>query len=69
MEKLLLRASEVSEVLGIGRSLVYELIAQGRIPSVRLGRTIRVPVRALDKWIRDQESGRLDDKQRSSMAE
>ena len=56
MEKLLLKPSEVTQVLGIGRSLVYELIARKEIPSVRLGRCIRVPAESLQRWIRDQEN-------------
>ena len=56
MEKLLLKPSEVTQVLGIGRSLVYELIARKEIPSIRLGRCIRVPAESLQRWIRDQEN-------------
>lgn len=55
MEKMLLKPSEVTKVLNIGRSLVYELIAQGQIPSIRLGRCIRVPSASLEKWIKDHE--------------
>ena len=55
MEKLLLKPSEVTQVLGIGRSLVYELIARKEIPSVRLGRCIRVPSESLQRWLKDQE--------------
>jgi prophage regulatory protein len=56
MEKLLLKPSEVTQILGIGRSLVYELIARKEIPSVRLGRCIRVPTESLQRWLRDQEN-------------
>ncbi|MFC1848441.1 helix-turn-helix domain-containing protein [Chloroflexota bacterium] len=55
MEKLLLKPNEVAQVLGIGRSLVYELIARKEIPSVRLGRCIRIPAESLQRWIREQE--------------
>jgi len=55
MEKMLLKPSEVSQALGIGRSLVYELISQGEIPSVRVGRCVRVPKASLEKWINDHE--------------
>ena len=55
MEKMLLKPSEVTKVLGIGRSLVYELIAQGQIPSVRLGRCIRVSSASLEEWIKTNE--------------
>jgi excisionase family DNA binding protein len=49
LERLLLRPAEAAEILGVSRSKLYELIARGKIPSVRLdeGRLIRVPVAAL----------------------
>ena len=43
MEKLLLKPAEVSELAGLGKSKTYELIATGEIPSVRIGRSVRVP--------------------------
>ena len=55
MEKLLLKPSEVAQVLGIGRSLIYELIARNEIPSMRLGRCIRIPSESLQRWLKDQE--------------
>lgn len=60
MEKLLLKPSEVTQILGIGRSLVYELIARKEIPSIRLGRCIRVPSESLQRWLKDQEIQRND---------
>jgi len=50
-EKLLLRASEVSELAGLGKSKTYELIAAGIIPSVRIGKSVRVPAGRLREWI------------------
>lgn len=41
MEKLLLTAEETAEVLGIGRSKVYELLRAGTIQSVRTGASRR----------------------------
>ena len=55
MERLLLKPSEVAQILGIGRSLIYELIARKEIPSLRLGRCIRVPSESLQLWLKDQE--------------
>ena len=60
MERLLLKPLEAAEVLGIGRSLMYELIARGEIPSVRLGRCLRVSKESLQKWIREREQERKD---------
>ena len=54
MERLLLRPSEAAEVLGMGRTKVYELLASGELPSVRIGKSVRVPVEALRRWIQDQ---------------
>ena len=40
--------SEAASVLGISKSLAYELIARAEIPAVRLGRRIIVPAQAID---------------------
>jgi excisionase family DNA binding protein len=42
---------EASEVLGISRSLAYELVRRGDIPSLRLGRRLVVPVRGLEALV------------------
>ena len=51
MDKLLLKPAEVSELTGMGKSKTYELIAAGQIPSVRIGRSVRVPADQLQRWI------------------
>jgi excisionase family DNA binding protein len=38
MDKLLLTATEAADVLGIGRTKVYELLRVGAIESVRVGK-------------------------------
>src|SRR5215210_769059 len=37
-----LKVPEVAEVLRIARSRAYELVAEGEIPSIRIGRSVRV---------------------------
>ena len=61
MERLLLRPSEAAEVLGMGRTKVYAMLASGELPSVRIGKSVRIPVEALRRWIQDQtaEQGHL----------
>ena len=49
-ESIMLRASEVADLLGISRSEVYRLMDRGTIPSVRLGRSRRVPRR----WVEER---------------
>jgi excisionase family DNA binding protein len=51
LEKIWLRPTDVSVALNMSRSRVYQLIAQGVLPSVRIGKSVRVPVDALQKWI------------------
>lgn len=47
----LMRPGEAAVALGIGRSKVYELISVGEIPTVRIGRSVRIPVAELHQWI------------------
>ena len=54
MDKVLLRPTEAAEVMGIGRSKVYQLIASGDLPAIRIGASVRVPVTALEAWIARQ---------------
>ncbi len=56
MEKLLLKPTEAAEVLRIGRSLVYGMLASGELPSIRVGRCIRIPSESLQQWLRAQEN-------------
>jgi excisionase family DNA binding protein len=50
-QSLLLTVAEAARLLRISRNLAYELVAQGQLPHVRLGRVIRVPRRGLEQWI------------------
>ena len=51
---LLLNVQEAAALLGVGKGLCYELIAQGRLPHVRLGRLIKIPRQGLETWIAQQ---------------
>jgi excisionase family DNA binding protein len=48
-ERLLLTVEEAAQRLGIGRTLAWQLVRDGQLPSVRLGRLVRVPVRGLEE--------------------
>lgn len=41
------RVSDTARFLGMSRSYVYRLIKDGVIPSVKIGKSRRVPVRAV----------------------
>jgi excisionase family DNA binding protein len=49
--RLALSVDEAAALLGVSRDLVYDLVARGEIPSVRLGRRIVVPRHALEQAI------------------
>lgn len=50
-ERLTYRVLEAAERLGISRSKAYELIAAGKLPSIKIGGSVRVPAEALKEWI------------------
>lgn len=49
-----LKVPEVAEVLRIARSRAYELVGSGEIPSIRIGRSVRVSRKELDRWLEEQ---------------
>ncbi len=50
MEPLLLKVEEAASLLGIRRSKFYELLRGGELPTVRIGRAVRVPIGALRQY-------------------
>jgi excisionase family DNA binding protein len=57
---LLLKPDEVAEQLRVARASVYRLIAAGDLPSVKVGKSIRISSDALREWIatKTKEIGR-----------
>lgn len=47
----LLTVPEAARRLSLGRATTYQLVRRGELPSVRVGRAVRVPARALEAWI------------------
>ena len=52
-KKEILTPIEVADILKVSKSLVYEMIRQGKIPSVKFGRAVRVRMHDLEKFIVD----------------
>lgn len=50
----LIRADEAARVLSMSRSRVYALIADGTLPAVRVGKSVRISIVALERWIEDR---------------
>jgi len=51
LDALVIDVVEAARRLGIGRSAAYQAIHAGQIPSVRIGRLIRVPLVALQRML------------------
>jgi len=51
MDKLLLTPEEAAEALSLGRTKVYQLIGEGRLRSVLIGKSRRVPASALAELV------------------
>jgi excisionase family DNA binding protein len=49
-----LKVAEVAEGLRIARSRAYELVADGEIPAVKIGRSVRVSRKELEHWLEDR---------------
>jgi excisionase family DNA binding protein len=49
-----LKVPEVAKELRIARSRAYELVASGTIPAVKIGRSVRVSRRELERWLDEQ---------------
>lgn len=54
-EKILLKASDLQELLGIGKDKAYSLMRSRSFPSMKLGGNYFVSREALDKWVSDNE--------------
>lgn len=50
-ERLLLTVTEAAQRLGIGRSLMYELLASAQVESIHVGRLRRIPADALAAYV------------------
>ena len=46
---------QLQDLLGIGHTKAYSLVASGEIPSVKIGRIIRINQRDLSGWLNQQK--------------
>jgi excisionase family DNA binding protein len=54
VETELLRVEEAAKYLNLGRSKLYQLIAEKRLPVIRIDRSVRISRSALLEWIEKQ---------------
>ncbi len=55
-QPLLLTSPQTAQTLGLCRAHVYKLIATAGLPTIRFGRSVRVPVASLQKWVQEREA-------------
>lgn len=65
LEQKLLCAEEVAKILSVSKWRVYDLIQDGLLPAVHLGKQVRVRPDVLEKWI-EQGGSRLPDNSESA---
>ena len=46
-----LKVDELAKILSIGRNTAYELVRSGKIRSVKIGRTYRIPLTAVEDYL------------------
>jgi len=54
MEERLLKPAEVADILQVSRAMAYKLLNQGEIPSVRIGKSVRVRHVDLERYINEK---------------
>ena len=47
----ILTASEVAEILYIGKNAIYDLLNSGELPAFRIGRSWKIPRSGLEEYI------------------
>lgn len=50
-ERLLLTFGDAAARLQLSRTTIYDLVKRGELPTVRVGRAVRIPTLALSEWI------------------
>lgn len=54
-----LKPADVAPLLGVTTWRIYQLIAAGDIPAIRLGGALRIPRTAWEAWIAEQSDRAL----------
>jgi len=55
-QRLTVTVEEAAHLLGISRGLAYEMARAGKLPTIRFGRRLLVPRRALNRLLEQCES-------------
>lgn len=50
-DRLVLSVGEAAAALGISRAFAYELVAQKKLPALRLGRRVVIPIDSFHEFV------------------
>lgn len=53
-EKLAFSITEAATAVGVSRPTIYRWMALPGFPVVRIGKTVRIPIRAFEAWMEAQ---------------
>lgn len=53
IDRLLISVAEAAKIMGVSTSTAYRLARENRIPVIRIGSSVRVNLRQLEKWIEE----------------
>jgi len=56
--QLALSVKQTAEALSIGTSKVYQMVASGELPHIRIGGSVRIPTEALRSWVQERQEQR-----------
>src|SRR5487761_46040 len=56
---LLLDSRQVAQLLGISRTKTFQMMSLRQLPTVHIGRCVRVPRSALVAWVESQVEGKV----------
>ena len=51
--RLCVTVPEAAEMLGMSRNFAYQLVREGKLPSIRFGKRILIPIAALTKMVEE----------------
>ena len=56
MDRLAYSIEDGAAQLGIGRTLMFDLVRRGSVPSIKVGKRRLIPARALSEWVERQQA-------------
>lgn len=54
IQKRLLNADELAQMISVNRDTLYRWVSQRKIPCVKIGRSTKFDTEVIDKWIKEK---------------